>query len=205
METIVVIDFETTGLSPGQGARATEIAAVVVEDGKIVDRYDSLMNAGVVVPAFIEALTGISTEMVRAAPPVERVMREVAEFVGGRPLLAHNAGFDRKFWVAEMARAGRPHAHEFLCTLRLGRRIYPDAPNHKLATLARHAGVPVVGHHRALPDAEMTAGVFVHMERELRERFGLARVSHELLWALQKSSVRAAEACVSRFVERAAQ
>src|SRR5690606_35810328 len=74
MDTIAVIDFETTGISPEHGARATEIAAVLVRDGVVVDRYQSLMNAGAWVPPFIEALTGISNEMVRAAPPAARVM-----------------------------------------------------------------------------------------------------------------------------------
>jgi DNA polymerase III epsilon subunit-like protein len=69
LDTIAVIDFETTGLSPAHGERATEIAAVLVREGRIVDRYQSLMNAGRRVPPFIEALTGISTAMFRQVPP----------------------------------------------------------------------------------------------------------------------------------------
>jgi len=69
MEPVVVIDFETTGLSPDHVARATEIAAVLVRDGEIVDRYQSLMNAGQRVPAFIQSLTGITNRMIRAAAP----------------------------------------------------------------------------------------------------------------------------------------
>ena len=98
MEVVAVIDFETTGLSPAQGDRATEVAAVIVEDGRVVDRYQSLMNAGVRIPAFIEALTGISNAMVRSAPPAGEVMREVSDFVGDIPIVAHNASFDAKFW-----------------------------------------------------------------------------------------------------------
>ena len=73
MERVAVIDFETTGLSPTQGDRATEIAAVILEGGRVVDRYQSLMNAGVRVPAHIEALTGISNAMLREAPPASDV------------------------------------------------------------------------------------------------------------------------------------
>ena len=102
MEVVAVIDFETTGLSPAQGKRATEIAAVIVEDGRIVDRYQSLMNTGVRIPAFIEALTGISNTMIRQAPPAAEVMHAVADFVGDYPLVAHNAAFDCKFWDAEL-------------------------------------------------------------------------------------------------------
>ena len=72
MQTLAVIDFETTGISPGQGARATEVAIVLVQDGRIVDRYQSLVNAGVYVPPFITQLTGISNAMVAAAPPAGR-------------------------------------------------------------------------------------------------------------------------------------
>ena len=154
METVAVIDFETTGMSPGEGARAIEIAAVLVRGGHIVDRYQSLMNADVYIPSFIERLTGISNTMVRAAPPSDRVMREVATFVGGYPLVAHNASFDRRFWDAELARIDRVRAQEFACTMLLARRLYHEAPDHKLGTLVRFAGLPVTGRaHRALADA----------------------------------------------------
>jgi DNA polymerase III subunit epsilon len=103
MEQVVVVDFETTGLSPDHGARATEIAAVLVRDGHVVDRYQSLMNAGQRIPAFIQGLTGITNTMIRQAPPAAQVMAEVADFVGDHPLVAHNASFDRKFWQAELA------------------------------------------------------------------------------------------------------
>ena len=78
MEPIAVIDFETTGMSPGHTCRATEIAAVIVEDGRIVARYQNLMNSGAYVPPFIESLTGISNAMLRKAPPAAEVMAEVA-------------------------------------------------------------------------------------------------------------------------------
>jgi DNA polymerase-3 subunit epsilon len=186
METLAVIDFETTGMSPGHGARATEIAAVLVRDGTIVGRYQSLMNAGAYVPPFIEELTGISNAMIRKAPPAEQVMREVAEFVGAYPLAAHNAAFDRKFWDDELARAGLSRQQEFACSLLLARRLYPDAPNHKLGTLVEYARVPVAGRfHRALADAEMTANLLLRMEEELMRRYELEAVSHELLRAVQ--------------------
>lgn len=82
MEVVAVIDFETTGLSPAQGDRATEIAVVILQDGQVVERYQSLMNAGVRIPSFIQELTGISNAMIRSAPPVADVMREVSAFVG---------------------------------------------------------------------------------------------------------------------------
>ena len=113
METLAIIDFETTGLSPNEGARATEIAAIILQGGRIVRRYQSLMNAGVRIPFFITDLTGITNEMVRNAPSSAKVMREVADFVGGLPLVAHNASFDRKFWDAELAVVRRTRQQEF--------------------------------------------------------------------------------------------
>ena len=127
MEIVAVIDFETTGLSPGQGDRATEIAAVLLQDGKVVDRYQSLMNAGVRIPAYIEELTGISDAMIRQAPPAAEVMHAVADFVGDHPLVAHNASFDCKFWDAELARIRRSRRQEFACSMLLARRIFPQA------------------------------------------------------------------------------
>jgi DNA polymerase-3 subunit epsilon len=138
MQTLAVIDFETTGAAPSQGARATEVAAVLVEGGRIVGRFQSLMNSGAWVPPFIEQLTGISNAMLADAPPARAVMHEVMRFTRGCPLVAHNAAFDRGFWQAEAVRADcEPDAaHDFACTLLLARRLYPEAPNHKLGTLA---------------------------------------------------------------------
>ncbi len=160
METIAVIDFETTGISPGQGARATEIAAVLVQGGQIVGRFQSLMNSGAWVPPFIEQLTGITNRMLQTAPPARAVMHEVARFTKGCPLVAHNAAFDRGFWQAELERAEcEPDAaHVFACTVLLSRRLYPHADNHRLGTLAKLHALPSAGRaHRALADAEVTA------------------------------------------------
>lgn len=187
MGTVAVIDFETTGIAPAQGARATEVAIVLLEDGRIVDRYQSLMNAGVSIPPFITRLTGISNAMVAQAPSAERVMREASRFVGDAPMVAHNAAFDRRFWVAELARAGLPAPQPYACTLLLARRLYPQAPDHKLGTLVDFHGLPRTGAaHRALADAEMAASLLRHIGHDLQQRLGLPRVEHELLVSLQQ-------------------
>ncbi|MDR0278399.1 MAG: 3'-5' exonuclease [Paucimonas sp.] len=187
MERIAVIDFETTGITPGAGCRATEVAVVMLEQGRIVERYQSLMNAGVPVPAFVAGLTGITTAMLRSAPPVDRVMNEVAEFVGSTPLLAHNAAFDQKFWDYELGRIGRSRSQSFACSLLLSRRLLPAAPNHKLGTLTRWAGLPDTGTaHRAMADAEMAANLLQHLVGELRGTHGLQQLDHAFLCKLQK-------------------
>lgn len=187
MEPIAVIDFETTGMSPGHSCRATEIAAVIVEDGRIVARYQNLMNSGAYVPPFIESLTGISNAMLRKAPPAAEVMAEVAEFVGRTPLVAHNASFDQKFWDAELGLIQRQRVQDFACSMLLARRLLPQAPNHKLGTLNSWAQLPHTGQaHRAMADAEMAANLMLFMAAQLRERHGIREISHALLCRLQK-------------------
>lgn len=199
MEVVAVIDFETTGLSPAQGDRATEIAAVILEDGKVVDRYQSLMNAGVRIPSYIQELTGISDAMIRSAPPVADVMHEVSMFVGDYPLVAHNASFDCKFWDAELARINRRRRQEFACSLLLSRRLLPQAPSHKLGALVEFANLPVAGrYHRALADAEMAASLLVRLEDELRGRHKVRNVSHELLRTIQSVPKAKLAQCLER-------
>ena len=189
MEIVAVIDFETTGLSPGQGDRATEVAAVIVEGGRVVDRYQSLMNAGVRIPAYIEALTGISNAMIRTAPSAQDVMRAVSDFVGGIPIVAHNAAFDSRFWDAELARIQRSRKQDFICSLLLSRRIFPLAPSHKLGALIEYARLPVAGrYHRALADAEMATELLGRSRHDLMLRHGVARPDHAFLCALQACS-----------------
>lgn len=194
-----VIDFETTGLSPDQGERPTEIAVVMVDDGKIVDCFQSLMNAGVRVPAEVQALTGITNAMVRKAPAADVVMREAVRFVGQHPLVAHNASFDCTFWDAELRRMQLQREQTFACSMLLSRRLFPQAPNHQLGTLVRVLNLPATGrYHRALADAEATACLLVRIQQEIAQRFGISAVSHELLLAIQKASRHQLESCVQR-------
>jgi len=202
LEAVAVIDFETTGLSPAQGDRATEIAAVILRDGKVVDRYQSLMNAGVRIPPFIQELTGISDAMIRSAPPAADVMREVTAFIGDCPLVAHNAAFDCKFWDAELARIKQHRRQEFACSLLLSRRLLPQAPSHKLGALLEFARLPVSGRaHRALADAEMAASLLLRLEDELRIRYKVRDVSHALLRRIQSVPKAKLEQCLEQHRE----
>ncbi|MDO9435668.1 MAG: 3'-5' exonuclease [Hydrogenophaga sp.] len=198
MTRIAVIDFETTGISPGLGDRATEVAIVVTEQGRVVDRYQSLMNAGVRIPSFITQLTGITNAMVENAPPAETVMREAARFVGDVPMVAHNASFDRRFWMAELQNAGVDAPHPFACTVLLSRRLYPEAPSHKLGSLVDFFRLPRTGKaHRALADAEMAAELLGRIQHDLRARHGVGAPDHAFLMALQ----RCTRAAMPRFIE----
>lgn len=186
MSRFAVLDFETTGLSIDEGARATEIAIVITEHGRVVDRFQSLMNAGVRIPPFIADLTGITDAMVADAPPAAVIMRQAARFVGDTPLVAHNAGFDRRFWCSELERAGMVAAEPFICTLLLARRIYPQAPRHALGPLLDHLELPRTGTaHRALADAEMAASLLARIRNDLRSVHGIARPDRATLLTLQ--------------------
>ena len=200
MSLIAVIDFETTGLSPAMGDRATEVAIVLVQGGCIVDRFQSLMNAGVRIPTFITQLTGISNAMIASAPAADRVMRDASRFVGQAPLVAHNAAFDRKFWQAELAMAGEAALHAFACTLLVSRRLYPHAPSHKLGVLVDYHRLPRTGSaHRALADAEMAAGLLGQIQHDLRTRHGVRRPDHSLLMNLQRCAKPALRALMAQY------
>jgi len=188
MNKFVVIDFETTGLSPNLGDRATEVAAVIVDGDRITDSFQSLMNAGVAIPSYIQQLTGISNAMLREAPSCQKVMQALADFVGDMPFVAHNASFDTKFLDAEWYRIQYKRRQPFACSMLVSRRIYPHAPDHKLSTLVRHLKLPTTGeYHRALADAKMTASLIIKIQNDLQEKYKLASVPHEMLCILQKS------------------
>lgn len=184
MPPIAILDFETTGLSPTQGDRATEIAIVMMEGDTVVGRFQSLMNAGIRIPFHIEALTGITNAMIASAPPVCEVMAEAARFVGSAPLVAHNASFDRRFWAAELERLGpdQPASSPFACTLLLSRRLYPEARSFTLGSLAAFHGLAFSGRaHRAMADAEVAAALLARILRDLERRYDVFDAPHELL------------------------
>ncbi|MHB1124076.1 MAG: 3'-5' exonuclease [Ramlibacter sp.] len=199
MTTVAVIDFETTGLSPAMGDRATEIAIVLLEGDRVVDRYQSLMNAGVRISAFIQAYTGISNEMIATAPPAAQVMDEASRFVGSRPMVAHNASFDRRFWAAELQRLGQAADQPFACTLLLSRRLWPEVRSYRLGSLASYHGLPEAGRaHRAMADAETAAALWGRIRHVLQSRYGLADARHALLMQLQACSRKALPRAIER-------
>ena len=185
---IVMLDFETTGLSPAMGDRITEVAALRIVGGKVTERYVSLINCNVRIPSFITSLTGISQAMVDGAPPVRQVVPELLDFIGSDTLCAHNASFDEKFLRAEAERLGLAPAHEaLLCSLKLARRVFPGMPSYKLGQLCGQLGIAFrSAAHRAESDAEVAAEVLIHMGRHLGQRYALAQVTPQLLVSVNK-------------------
>lgn len=188
-DTVVVLDFETTGLSPRDGDRAIEIGAVRLERGQIVDRFQQLINPGFRVSRFIEQYTGITNGMLQRAPDGAEVMAQFADFMGDHNLVAHNASFDRRFLEAELNLIERPYTGTFACSMLVARRVYPQAPNHKLGSLVAFKNLPTDGvFHRALADCEMTARLWLQMLADLTAQYGLSPISFELMRRLSRQS-----------------
>lgn len=185
---LVVFDFETTGLSPDMGDRAIEIGAVLIENGRITERFQQVMNPGVRIPLFIENLTGITNAMVKEARKNDAVMGEFYEFIAGHNLVAHNASFDERFLRAEFRRIKKYFSGGIACSLLAARRIFQLAPNHQLATLASYKNLPNEGiYHRALADAEVTAHLWLSMLDELREQHGQQLLTFDFMFQLTKT------------------
>lgn len=162
----VVIDVETTGLSPKQGHRVIEIGAVALEDGVVVGEFSSLIDAGVPVPYAVQAIHGITEEMLEGQPTPEEALQLFAGFIRDSVLVAHNAPFDIRFLRHEFARMGMGLPHRYLCTLEMSRRRLPRLMDHTLATVYLHFFPDadlLRQSHRALDDARMTAMIWIKM------------------------------------------
>lgn len=192
--TVVVLDFETTGLSPGAGDRAIEIGAVRVEGGEVTARFQELMNPGQRVSGFIESYTGITNAMLTSARPCAEVMRDFAEFIDGYNLVAHNASFDQRFLDAELERVSMDYSGQFSCSMLAARRIYQQAPDHKLGTLVEYMNIPVEGvFHRALYDSQMTAKLWLAMLDSVRQQYVLSEIDFRLMQKVAKTPKHAVD------------
>lgn len=168
----VIIDVETTGWSPDE-ARITEVGAVRMRSGRVLGEFGSLVDPGMPVPAGIEALTGISSQMVAAAPQPADVLPALLSFAHGCVLTAHNAPFDVGFLAAACGDCGLPWPDfAVLDTVPVARQLLTDGevPNCKLGTLASFFGARTRPCHRALADARATAAVLDALIRRLAER-----------------------------------
>jgi DNA polymerase-3 subunit epsilon len=200
-DSLVILDFETTGLSPDMGDRAIEIGAVRLVNGEITDRFQELMNPGKRISAFIEEYTGITNQMLVGVDSCEIVMNRFADFMGGDNLIAHNASFDQRFLEAELARINRKYSGDFSCSLLLSRRIFQDAHSHKLGELVRYRNIESSGgFHRALFDSEMTAKVWMEMLEDIGERYGIFDVPFELIKKITKTPKKSIDKLLSAYV-----
>jgi len=153
-----VVDIETTGSTP-QSAGITEIAIVIHNGVEVTGKYVTLINPRHKIPPFIVNMTGISDEMVAAAPLFEDVAPQIYNLLNGRVFVAHNVSFDYSFVHYLLGRSGFQWSAPKLCTIRLSRRVFPGLEKYGLGSLTRDLGIKIEGRHRAWGDAAATAQV----------------------------------------------
>jgi len=187
---LVVLDFETTGLTPAYD-RTIEVAATLLVDHRPLETFHQLMHPGMRLPSFITSLTGITDAMLCGQPRPEDVMPRLQQFVRGLPIVAHNAAFDRGFLHAELARAGLRPQSEFLCTMRLARRLLPGLPSYRLGALvdALQVNLPDARQfHRSVADVNHTIAIWQSLHTRFIEHTGLAAPPLSTLGALMRKS-----------------
>ncbi|MFR9162248.1 MAG: PolC-type DNA polymerase III [Lachnospiraceae bacterium] len=168
----VVFDIETTGFSPVKN-KIIEIGAVRVENGVITDRMDEFVDPEVPIPFEIERLTGINDAMVMGAETIGPVLGRFLEFCRGAVLVAHNASFDVGFISHNASVLGYEFHPTVMDTVALARVLLPNLNRYKLDTVAKALNVSLENHHRAVDDAEATAGIFLKFVEMLKKQHGM--------------------------------
>jgi DNA polymerase III subunit epsilon len=179
-DTLAFVDLETTG---GNAAcdRITEIGIVRVQNGELLEEWSSLINPECPISPYIEAFTGISSEMVADAPLFANVASTVFEKLRGAVFIAHNARFDHSFLRAEFRKVGIAYSPEALCTVKLSRRLFPEHVRHNLdAVIERHA-LSCSARHRALGDARVLWDLWSKLQREIPSEAFAAAAAHAVL------------------------
>jgi len=154
-----IVDIETTG-GNASGSRITEIAIIIHDGKKIIDRWETLVNPQKEIPPAIFALTGITNEMVSSSPIFEFISDKVFELLNDRIFVAHNVNFDYSFVRNELELSGFKWTARKLCTVRAARKIKPGLPSYSLGRLCNSLGITLENAHRAGGDADATAILF---------------------------------------------
>ncbi len=163
-----VFDIETTGLS-AQNCKITEIGAVKVKDGEVIDIFSTYVDPECPIPQNIVELTGITDDMVKGAPKTEEAVKSFLEFAGDRMLVAHNANFDVGFIRKACEDFKIPFKSTYIDTVAVSRYINPELKKHRLDSIAEYYKLGDFGHHRAYNDAEMLAKIFFVMCSKLKK------------------------------------
>lgn len=166
----VVVDLETTGHSPKQGDKMIQFAAVIVEDGKIVERFSSFLNPGMDIPPFITQLTNIQNDMVKDAPLFEEISPKIIELLDDAYFVAHNVAFDLTFLQEELYQCGMETLYNSTVdTVELARILLPTVDGYKLSQLAEYLHIEHENPHQADSDAEVTARILLLLIEKLKK------------------------------------
>ena len=186
-EAYVVLDIETTGLSKFMH-KITEIAAIRVENYKVVNKFETLINPQTHIPSFITSLTGISDSMVKDAPIIEEVMPKFVKFVKDAPFVAHCATFDHGFLKHNaQTHLSKELVNDKICTMKLSRRLLPELPRYKLSFMCEHFNIKNSAAHRAMGDADATHQLFNELQDIMKKR-GIEK--QEQVLAFQGSKIK---------------
>ena len=167
-DEMIVFDIETTGLSV-VNCKITEIGAVKIAGGRVLDTFNTFVNPEVPIPEEITKLTSITDEMVADAPKIEEALRAFLDFAGNRLLIAHNANFDTSFIRAAARQCGYEFKNPYMDTVVLSRFLNTDLKSHKLDVVAKYYGLGDFNHHRACDDAEMLAHIYFAMVEKMHK------------------------------------
>src|SRR5258708_7157624 len=154
-----IVDIETTGGYAANNA-ITEVAIVLHDGNREVKRYESLIDPVITIPRYVQALTGITEEMVAGAPSFEEIDPILYEWLQGNIFVAHNVNFDYSFLNHQLKACGLDLDCKKLCTIRLSRKVFPGAPSYGLGKICDHLGIPIPNRHRAGGDADATVLLF---------------------------------------------
>lgn len=169
-DTFVVLDIETTGLFPRKD-KLIEIACVKINNGEIIDEYTTFINPEVDISYKITEITKITNDMVRNEPVISDVIKNIVDFLGDYPVVAHNARFDASFLMKIYDDFGYKFNNPIIDTLLISRILYPDLKAYRLDRICRHLNVELVSHHRAIYDTRATAECFIIMLKDLKEKY----------------------------------
>lgn len=181
-DTLAFVDLETTGGNPVYD-RITEIGIVRVQNGMLLEEWSSLVNPECPISPYIEAFTGISSEMVADAPRFAELAATVFEKLRGAVFIAHNARFDHGFLRSEFRKAGVTYDPAALCTVKLSRRLFPEHARHNLDTVMERHGLSCSARHRALGDARVLYDLWQKLRREIPDAQFTAAAAQAMLAA----------------------
>ncbi|WP_297631373.1 PolC-type DNA polymerase III [uncultured Clostridium sp.] len=179
----VIFDLETTGFSP-KNDKIIEIGAVKIKEGKIIDRFSEFVDPERLIPYKITELTSITDEMVKGAKTIEEILPEFLEFCKGSVLVAHNAGFDTSFIKHNCEKLNLYYEYTVLDTVPLARFLYPELKKVKLNIVAKHLGISLDNHHRAVDDAKATCDILLVCFKKMKEELeidSLKKLNEEFL------------------------
>lgn len=169
IRSYVVLDTETTGLSR-RNDRIIEIALICYDNGQEVNRFSSLINPGMPIPAAATRINHIRNADVANAPSIADVMPTILQLIDGRIIIGHNITFDLGFLGYAMPKESSSISVEYIDTLTLARRAFPGRSSYKLVDLVSELGISDTQDHRALGDVELTAKLFTSCCQELAEK-----------------------------------